>query len=95
VCDKKLLFSDPTGARFSKRKKRMMVQQPLKKQPPTKPWPRYNKWSLTTMGFNRKRRRFQPGLPDFSWYKVPKRGKIYQITTKYTYLMVIKYPKRL
>jgi hypothetical protein len=24
------------------------------------------------------------GLPDFSWYKIPKRGKIYQMTTKYT-----------
>jgi hypothetical protein len=21
------------------------------------------------------------GLPDFSWYKIPKQGKIYQITT--------------
>jgi hypothetical protein len=27
------------------------------------------------------------GLPDFSWYKIPKRGKIYQMTTKY-----IKWP---
>jgi hypothetical protein len=25
-----------------------------------------------------------PGLPDFSWYNIPKRGKIYQIATKYT-----------
>jgi hypothetical protein len=25
-----------------------------------------------------------PGLPDFSWYNIPKRGKIYQITIKYT-----------
>jgi hypothetical protein len=24
------------------------------------------------------------GLPDFSWYNIPKRGKIYQITIKYT-----------
>jgi hypothetical protein len=24
------------------------------------------------------------GLPDFSWYNIPKRVKIYQITTKYT-----------
>jgi hypothetical protein len=24
------------------------------------------------------------GLSDFSWYKIPKRGKIHQITTKYT-----------
>jgi hypothetical protein len=24
------------------------------------------------------------GLPDFSWFKIPKLGKIYQITTKYT-----------
>jgi hypothetical protein len=23
------------------------------------------------------------GLPDLSWYKIPKRGKIYQITPKY------------
>jgi hypothetical protein len=23
-----------------------------------------------------------PGLPDFSWHNIPKRGKIYQITTK-------------
>jgi hypothetical protein len=27
-------------------------------------------------------------LPDFSWYKIPKRGEIYQMTTKYT-----KWPK--
>jgi hypothetical protein len=26
----------------------------------------------------------EPGLPDFSFYNIPKRGKIYQITTKYT-----------
>jgi hypothetical protein len=26
----------------------------------------------------------RPGLPDFSCYKIPKRGKIYHITTKYT-----------
>jgi hypothetical protein len=31
---------------------------------------------------------FQPGLPDFSRYNIPKRVKIYQITTKYT-----KYPR--
>jgi hypothetical protein len=24
-----------------------------------------------------------PGLPDFSCYKIPKRGKMYQTTTKY------------
>jgi hypothetical protein len=24
------------------------------------------------------------GLPDFSWYSIPKRGKIYQMTTNYT-----------
>jgi hypothetical protein len=24
------------------------------------------------------------GLPDFSWYSIPKREKIYRITTKYT-----------
>jgi hypothetical protein len=28
------------------------------------------------------------GLPDFSWSKIPTRGKIYQITTNYT-----KWPK--
>jgi hypothetical protein len=27
---------------------------------------------------------FLTGLPDFSWYNVPKREKIYQTTTKYT-----------
>jgi hypothetical protein len=26
------------------------------------------------------------GLPDFSWYNLPKQGKIYQITAKYTKL---------
>jgi hypothetical protein len=31
------------------------------------------------------------GLPDFSWYKIPKREKIYQITTSYIYQMSIKY----
>jgi hypothetical protein len=36
---------------------------------------------------------FMPGLPDFSWSKIPKRGKIYQITTKYIDQMVIKYTK--
>jgi hypothetical protein len=25
-----------------------------------------------------------PGLPDFSWYKIPKRGEIDQMTTNYT-----------
>jgi hypothetical protein len=25
-----------------------------------------------------------PGLPDFSWYKIPKRGKNYQMPIKYT-----------
>jgi hypothetical protein len=34
---------------------------------------------------------FLPELPDFSWSKIPKRGKIYQITTKYMYQMAIKY----
>jgi hypothetical protein len=28
---------------------------------------------------------FTSGLPDFSWYNLPTRGKIYQITTKYLY----------
>jgi hypothetical protein len=27
---------------------------------------------------------FIPGLSDFSWYKIPKREKIYKITTNYT-----------
>jgi hypothetical protein len=26
----------------------------------------------------------EPGLPDFSWSKIPKRGKFYPITTKCT-----------
>jgi hypothetical protein len=36
-------------------------------------------WSVSWL-----RRRSSPGLPDFSWSKIPKRRKIYQITTKYT-----------
>jgi hypothetical protein len=28
--------------------------------------------------------RLGPELPDFSWCNIPKRGKIYQMTTKYT-----------
>jgi hypothetical protein len=24
-----------------------------------------------------------PGLPNFSWHNIPKRGKMYQMTTKY------------
>jgi hypothetical protein len=35
-----------------------------------------------------------PGLPAFSWYKIPKRGKIYQITTNYVYQVSIKYNKK-
>jgi hypothetical protein len=35
------------------------------------------------------------GLPDYSWYYIPKRGKIYQIATKITnghkmYQMAVK-----
>jgi hypothetical protein len=30
--------------------------------------------------------KFLSGLPDFSWCNIPKRGKIYQITIKYTKL---------
>jgi hypothetical protein len=33
---------------------------------------------LACNGFRR------PGLPDFSWYIIPKRGKIHQMATKYT-----------
>jgi hypothetical protein len=33
----------------------------------------------------------QAGLPDFSWSTIPKRGKMYQIITKYLYQMAIKY----
>jgi hypothetical protein len=29
-------------------------------------------------------RHLGPGLSDFSWYNIPKRGKIYQISIKYT-----------
>jgi hypothetical protein len=28
--------------------------------------------------------RLEPGLPDFSWYKILKREKMYQIITNYT-----------
>jgi hypothetical protein len=28
--------------------------------------------------------RTETGLPDFSWYNIPNRGKMYQMTTKYT-----------
>jgi hypothetical protein len=31
------------------------------------------------------------GLPDFSWYKIPKPGKIYQMTKNYQ--MPVKYTK--
>jgi hypothetical protein len=31
-----------------------------------------------------RRELFEAGLPDFSWYNIPKRGKIHQITIKYT-----------
>jgi hypothetical protein len=31
-----------------------------------------------------------PGLPDFSWYNIPNRGKIYQITLKY-----LKWPQHI
>jgi hypothetical protein len=30
-----------------------------------------------------------PGLPDFSWYNIPKAWKMYQITTK-VYQMAVK-----
>jgi hypothetical protein len=33
------------------------------------------------------------GLPDFSWSKIPKRGRIKQINTKYVYQMTIKFSK--
>jgi hypothetical protein len=29
----------------------------------------------------------EPELPDFSWYNIPKRGKIYQMTTKWPYII--------
>jgi hypothetical protein len=31
-----------------------------------------------------KKTNLDTGLPDFSWYKIPKRGKMYQISTNYT-----------
>jgi hypothetical protein len=34
--------------------------------------------------FSYPKRSSAPRLPDFSWYKIPKRGKKYQMTTKYT-----------
>jgi hypothetical protein len=35
------------------------------------------------------------GLPDFSWYNIPKWGKIYKTTSKYVYqiTITIKYAK--
>jgi hypothetical protein len=35
---------------------------------------------------------FYSGLPDFSWYMIPKPEKMYQMNTECT-KMVIKYPK--
>jgi hypothetical protein len=35
----------------------------------------------------------EPGLPDFSWSKHLKTGKIYHMTTNYVYQMAIKYKK--
>jgi hypothetical protein len=32
----------------------------------------------------RSRRQKRPGLPDFSWYKIPKQEKICQMTINYT-----------
>jgi hypothetical protein len=29
---------------------------------------------------------FRPGLPDLYWYNIPKRWKIYQMTTNYVYV---------
>jgi hypothetical protein len=42
---------------------------------------------------------FLPGLPDFSWYNIPKRGKYTDKTTKYIkwplkYKMVVKFVPR-
>jgi hypothetical protein len=36
------------------------------------------------MGFLDAGFQWLPGLPDFSGYKIPKQGEIYQMTTKYT-----------
>jgi hypothetical protein len=36
----------------------------------------------------------ESGLRDFSWYNIPKRGKIYHITIKCTYQIPTKYTKR-
>jgi hypothetical protein len=33
---------------------------------------------------NRQRPPYAPGLPDFSWYNLPKWGKSFQMTVKYT-----------
>jgi hypothetical protein len=40
----------------------------------------------------------QPGLPDFSWHNIPKRGNIYHFATKLPighniYLMAVKFSK--
>jgi hypothetical protein len=42
-----------------------------------------NKYFLSSNGYEQEQA-FAPGLPDFSWFKIPKRGKLYQISTKYT-----------
>jgi hypothetical protein len=40
-------------------------------------------WSMT-LQFGMRTHFTTPGLPDFSWHKIPKREKIYQITANYT-----------
>jgi protoporphyrinogen oxidase len=35
-------------------------------------------------GLHKAKRGSAPGLPDFYWYNIPKREKMYQITIKYT-----------
>jgi hypothetical protein len=37
---------------------------------------------ITLANFRRFALALQPGLPDFSRHKIPKRGKIYQVATK-------------
>jgi hypothetical protein len=41
-------------------------------------------WFINQSGMNDAAVVSGAGLPDFSWYNVPTRGKIYQIHTNYT-----------
>jgi hypothetical protein len=50
-------------------------------------------WIVRDVQNQSNRMGFQPGLQDFSWYKTPKLGKIYQIATKYNKWPLYTYNK--